>query len=203
MSGGQAGFGWGDAGYVFPYGYGGGPFGNDFNEDAGDAFSHRMSGGLVGGHVGYNQQFGNFVAGIEASIALANIGKSDVASPFYASNFFTTEVEWYAALTPRLGFAHDNWHFYGKGGLAYGQVYSRLHGYRDPELVYLSETFRKVGWTAGAGVDYALTDNIILGLGYEYVDLGSTPFRAFLPTARTGPLGRTARRTASMLPSTL
>ena len=32
------------------------------------------------------------------------------------------------------------------------------------------------GWTAGAGVDYAATDNVILRLEYRYTDYGHKNF---------------------------
>jgi outer membrane immunogenic protein len=37
------------------------------------------------------------------------------------------------------------------------------------------------GWTVGAGVDYAFTDNIIFRAEYRYSDFGSTTQQPFLP----------------------
>lgn len=192
-AGGHAGIGWGDADYTFAREGGDDfPFENYYNRDAGDTLSHRMSGGLLGIHAGYNQQFDNFVLGLEASLSAAGIGKSKVVSPFYPeSDLISTKVEWFATLTPRLGYANDKWLFYGKGGLAYGQVRSRIET-RDFDSEYpsdgnhVTETFRRLGWTAGAGVDYALSDNIIIGVDYNYVDLGSHTISRFAVDSRTG-----------------
>lgn len=188
--GGQACFGWGDADYAFPYGFENGPFTNHFNQERGDRFAHRMNGGLVGGHAGYNRQFGNLVVGIEASLSATNVGKSGVVSPFFPeSDRFNTEVNWLATLTPRAGYAYDRWLFTAKGGLAYGQVNSRIErlGSQGEGVVsHIDETFERLGWTAGVGVDYALTDKLVVGLDYSFVDLGAQTVSRFARDAGSG-----------------
>ena len=41
-----------------------------------------------------------------------------------------------------------------------------------------SPSSTRVGWTIGAGVEYALTNNITIGAEYLYADLGSTKILA-------------------------
>ena len=42
------------------------------------------------------------------------------------------------------------------------------------------------GWTAGAGVDYAATDNVIVRLEYRYTDYGRKDFTADLDGLELG-----------------
>jgi opacity protein-like surface antigen len=39
----------------------------------------------------------------------------------------------------------------------------------------------KTGWVAGFGMEYLLRPNVILNLGYQYVDLGTTSLTASSP----------------------
>jgi outer membrane immunogenic protein len=39
-----------------------------------------------------------------------------------------------------------------------------------------SQSETSVGWTAGGGVDYALTDQFVVGAQYRYYDFGSETF---------------------------
>ena len=47
-----------------------------------------------------------------------------------------------------------------------------------PRCCFNATSSVKVGWVVGAGVDYHLTRNLILGLQYQYVDLGSVSMAA-------------------------
>ena len=57
---------------------------------------------------------------------------------------------------------------YGIGGVAFAGIdTSQAAGSA------FSETRTNVGWTVGAGVDYALTDKFVVGAQYRYYDFGS------------------------------
>lgn len=189
-AGGHVGIGWGNADYTFANEGGDFPLYNYFNDHAGDTFSHRMNGGLAGLHAGYNQQYESLVLGLEGSFSLANVGKEYIQSPFYwddtRQDTISTRLNWLAMLTPRLGYASDRWLVFAKGGLAYGQVRSRIDTYSDGGRFDLTKTFSRTGWSIGAGVNYAWTDNIILGLDYNYVDLGSFTVSDFMRDSGTG-----------------
>lgn len=190
-AGGHAGVGWGDADYTFANDEGiDFPSQNYFNWDAGDTFSHRMGGVLLGVHAGYNQQYENFVLGLEGSLSLANVGRSGIHSPFNwndtRQDTISTRLDCLGMLTPRLGYASDRWLVFAKGGLAYGQVRSRIDAYSDVGRFDVTKTFSRPGWTIGAGVNYAWTNNIILGLDYNYVDLGSFTVSSFARDSETG-----------------
>jgi outer membrane immunogenic protein len=159
----QAGYGWGDVDYHF----------NDsghYNDEAGDSFGHSIDGWLVGGHIGYNYQINNVVLGIEGAISWSDIGKSDVISPYYPeSDTWETKVDWFGTVTPRIGYAFDRALVFAKGGLAFGKVANYVQDGSD----YVDSSDTRFGWTVGAGLQYALTNNVLLGVEYNYVDLGS------------------------------
>ena len=163
VAGVNAGYGWGDADYNFnTAGY--------YNDDAGDSFSHNINGAFLGGHVGYNYQIDNVVLGLEGALFWSDIGKSDVQSPYYDSDVFETKVDWFGTVTPRIGYAFDRTQVFAKGGLAFGKVKSSAYD-RDSGVLASGDSTR-AGWTVGAGVEYAFTDNVLLGLEYNYTDLG-------------------------------
>jgi outer membrane immunogenic protein len=162
VAGVNAGYGWGDADYRFAdEGY--------FNDDEGDRFKHTVDGAFLGGHIGYNYQIDNVVLGIEGALSWSDIGKNTL-SPYYDSDFFETQVDWFGTLTPRIGYAFDRAHFFAKGGLAFGKVKNTLHDTDSGDVISASST--RTGWTVGAGAEYAITDNVLLGLEYNYTDLG-------------------------------
>jgi outer membrane immunogenic protein len=75
---------------------------------------------------------------------------------------------------PRIGWAQDNWLFYGTGGLALTQV-STVFQFSDTfasaaERVKTSST--EVGWTAGGGLEIGLTPSWTLKLEYLHIDFG-------------------------------
>lgn len=106
---------------------------------------------IGGGHAGYLYQHGNFVVGGEVEAMLLDI-------TYEGFNFITIDNS--VALKARLGYAIDRFLVSGHAGGAY--VTTNFNGLKD------------WGWTAGANVDYALTNNLIVGAQYTYV--GFTEF---------------------------
>ncbi len=167
--------------------------------------------GLFGGaHIGVNRQEGNIVYGLQADFnwsglesgtaeawSLAPRGdEGDEAAGFTSA---VSEVDWYGTLTAKLGIAHGPLLAYLTGGLAYGKV--NLDGVVELEssfddggdLRFASASFSddetQFGYTLGAGVDYAVDHNVIIGFAYKYVDLGEVSTSAELSEFR-GPFGR-------------
>jgi outer membrane immunogenic protein len=75
----------------------------------------------------------------------------------------------------RVGYAHGNSLLYGFGGIAWGDV--DTSSILDTGETYLSGATDHVGWTAGVGVDYALSERFSVRVEYSYVDLGEEPWR--------------------------
>lgn len=149
------------------------------------------SNAIVGGKLGYNQQWGSFVVGVEGDISSLRINKSatptgnpfDVilppAVPNFASFNTTVSTSWIATVRPRLGYAADRTLLYATAGVAFADVrftntylgHSGGGSGNEAEASAASQT--KTGWAAGAGVDYALATNWILSLEYLHIDLGA------------------------------
>lgn len=139
-----------------------------------------FAGALVGGQVGYNVQFGKTVFGIEGDYGWTNAhGGKSCPNAF----FFTCEAEMdrIGSVTGRVGYAVGRALFYGKGGVAFGDVTLQTKqnaGVATPAsntpVNGSSET--AVGWTAGGGMEFALTNNVSAKAEYMYFDLGKDTY---------------------------
>ena len=126
--------------------------------------------GLFGGvQAGYNYQINQLVLGVETDFSLADInGDSDgFGGAGAAASFFDTNVDWFGTVRGRVGFAVDRTMIYGTGGFAYGRVENT---FTSPAAI-VSEDDTQTGWTAGAGVEHAFTDNLTAKIEYLFVDL--------------------------------
>ena len=77
----------------------------------------------------------------------------------------------------RLGFAVNNWMFYGTGGLAYADVrHTVTTSFAATGGAVLTGTSddTRFGWTAGAGFEWGFVPNWSLKAEYLYYDLGDT-----------------------------
>ncbi|MBS7695646.1 MAG: porin family protein [Chelatococcus sp.] len=145
--------------------------------------SSGSDGGFVGGgQIGYNYQFGQFVAGVEADIQYADMTSNNNNGAFYAGTGYigsqSNGVDWFGTVRARLGFAFDRALIYGTGGFAYGGGNS--NGYYYNGLYYKNGDDTRTGWTLGAGVEYAFTDNITARIEGLYVNLGKSGNNAYV-----------------------
>jgi outer membrane immunogenic protein len=74
-----------------------------------------------------------------------------------------------------LGFAVDHWLFFGTGGWAWGS-WNTSYALTGTAPFFTNSVNSHSGWTAGAGVEYAFTNNLIGRLEYRYTDLGSATY---------------------------
>ncbi|MEW9807050.1 outer membrane protein [Mesorhizobium marinum] len=121
----------------------------------------NLGGGAIGGYAGANWQVGKWVVGIEGDV---NFTANDGA--IYGIDIGTG---WQGALRGRLGYAIDSLLVYGAGGLAVSEV-----SVDAAPIIDETETF--AGWTVGAGVEYAFTQNWVTRLDYRYSDYGGSNF---------------------------
>jgi len=139
---------------------GGGGFGRSQWDSIGSSFD--VSGGLVGGTVGYNYQFGQAVVGVEGDIDWADInGTTNTACPFGCK----TTDNWLSTVRGRLGYAADRFMPFVTGGAAFGDIRASTPGFAGA-----SNT--NAGWTVGAGLEFAIAGNWTAKAEYLYVDLG-------------------------------
>jgi outer membrane immunogenic protein len=141
---------------------------------------------LGGAHAGYNWQSSSWVYGVDADISALHLNS---AMNTGLSDGLTTastnaDVNWYGTVRGRLGWSQGPALFYGAGGLAYGRV--DLNSSMSMPAVPLSLNTQtssvRTGWVAGGGIDYHWTANVILGVQYQYVDLGSVNLASSVTT---------------------
>jgi outer membrane immunogenic protein len=133
----------------------GGAFGNSsWTTPAGAVSSFSTIGALAGAQVGGNYQIGQFVIGAEADADWQNLRgatASGVCAPAIIGGCAVAS-NWIATLRGRAGFAADRALFYVTGGAAFTNVKPSTAA-----LTYGGGT--ETGWTAGGGIEYAMTDN--------------------------------------------
>jgi outer membrane immunogenic protein len=145
---------------------------------------YRISGAALGGGFGYNWQNGPWVAGIETDLAWADVsGHSNNCGPA-PGHACGTKVESLGTVRARLGMVYGGTSGYSglptkvapvgnRGTLVYvtgGFAYGDVHAWDALTPASGSKTY--TGWTAGAGVEWALQGNWSAKLEYLYVDLG-------------------------------
>jgi outer membrane immunogenic protein len=187
----NGGYGWGTADHTAGIGFAtSAPAFSSIGGPPNFVASHDLSGGVFGGHIGYNWQASSWVFGLEASAQWTDVKGSTslVPSTFGAAALttYSSRVQWLATATPRLGFAVNNWLFYVKGGLAAGEAeYTVSRDGGGFAGAVLSGTQQRVGWTAGGGIEWAYTPNWVFGIEGNYIDLGSQAYSG-IGIANTG-----------------
>ena len=138
----------------------------------------RNSGFAGGAHAGYNYQINSFVLGVEADIeglrARHNYNASYQSGEDTYNWGYTARMTVQGSLRARFGYAIDRALIYATGGLAIARI-KETYTDTDPSLAPGVEKFTstRFGWTLGAGVAYAFTDNWSARIEYRYTDLGS------------------------------
>jgi outer membrane immunogenic protein len=170
------------------------PIAGDFlNSSFPGGIGNGKSGFLGGGQAGYNWQTGAFVLGIVTDFDGTSLSKNfSFSSAPYTGFPFTGDtlnvnakasLDWLGTTRAKLGFVvtpDNRLMIYGTGGVAYGGGSSHFNLYDSANNFYWSgsPSSTRVGWTIGAGVEYALTNNVTIGAEYLYADLGSTKILA-------------------------
>jgi outer membrane immunogenic protein len=147
-----------------------------------DTFSINYSGGVVGGTFGAQIQSGHVLMGLEADIDWASISGSmsyvptifGAPAPIATINL-TTKIDSISTGRVRVGYAADNWLFYGTGGLALVGANTSVAtvGGASCTITLLGApctgSGRRVGAAAGAGLEYGFTPNMSAKIEYLYV----------------------------------
>jgi outer membrane immunogenic protein len=154
-----------------------------------------QSGFIGGGQAGYNWQTGAFVLGVVTDFDGSTLSKNFnyTSAPFAGVGpFFNGDtlnvnakasLDWLGTTRGKVGFVvtpDNRLMIYGTGGVAYGGGSAHFNIYDSYYNAYWSgnPNSTRVGWTVGAGVEYAVTNNITIGAEYLYADLGSTTITA-------------------------
>ena len=146
----------------------------------GQGFRQRNSGVMGGAQIGYNWQANNYVFGMEGTISgLDNKGSfTNTVFGVGLDDQFSWRANVLATVVGRAGFAVQNNLFYFKGG--YAGVNNRLSvvdNVANPSTGSGGQTHWHNGWTVGAGWEYGITRNWIVGLEYNYAAFGSQTYQ--------------------------
>ena len=149
----------------------------------GDSLTTNTHSGFIGGgQVGCNYQLAFWVFGVEGSFAAANI-KGDLHNTVFGNRLagapddvFTTKISSIGTVTGRVGYAWNNWLLYAKGGYAGANVEFSVSDTNAFNQGSGSETTWRSGWTAGTGLEYGITPNWIVGVEYDYFNLGTASY---------------------------
>jgi len=160
--------------------------------------------GFTGGvQAGYNMQFGSFVAGVEGDLNYIDRGNGNAAvAPGIAnangSTYYTISRgdpnKWFGTLRGRVGYAFDRALIYATGGIAFGggssdssiaQTVVSANGLTTTRFASNGGNGSSVGWTLGAGVEYAFSNAWSAKLEYLHVDLGSHNRAFYSPNSNT------------------
>jgi outer membrane immunogenic protein len=141
-------------------------------------YTHDSVSAFVGGgHAGYNFQRGRLVYGIEGDLEY-DAARNTVE---YQNDDWGYEAKMglQGSARLRLGYAFDHLLVYGTAGLAVGEFSFKsicdwcglFSESGATESGSMHQT--RVGWTAGAGLQYALNDRLSVRTEYRYTDFGS------------------------------
>ena len=149
-----------------------------------NTFDVSQSGVVVGGQLGCDYQTpSNFVIGIEGAASGSTMkGTRIIPLPDSPPDtaLLTIKTDFMPAVTGRIGYAFDTWLFYGKGGVAWASSkYSLAGNFSGAGAIVPSIPFdfeglsNRVGWTVGAGIEWAFAPDWSARLEYDYYDFGT------------------------------
>lgn len=119
--------------------------------------AHGFGGGVYGG---YNMQSGQMVYGGEADVNYSGVDNT--------ANGFTAKQGANGSIRGRVGVDLNPVLVYGTAGIAAANVKVNNAGAKDDSTM--------LGWTAGAGVEAFVTDNVTARVEYRYSDYGKKTF---------------------------
>lgn len=128
-----------------------------------------LSGWLLGATLGANFTLTEgFVVGAVGDIAWSDIGGYDVDTDL------SYDVNWMGSFRGRAGFDAGAFMPYLTGGLAFAGATADQAANENSQIHF--------GWTAGAGVEVAATENLSVDLLYRFSDYGSATYDLGAPT---------------------
>ena len=129
---------------------------------------YHVKGGVIGGAVGYNWQFQNYVYGLEADASFASIAGSSSACGlnFSDPHLCGTKSDAFGSARLRGGYLIDTTLVYATGGLAVARIKAYDAGFTA--VAAASGSGVKTGWTIGAGVERKLDTHWSVKAEYLY-----------------------------------
>jgi outer membrane immunogenic protein len=160
------------------------------------------SGFLGGAYAGYNYQINQLIVGIDGDYSWASLtGSGSDIGPTGFTSTKSDKFKWVATLTGRLGYAVNNWMFFGKAGAAWAgfSANSSTFNLVGANVSNGSTSSTRNGWTVGTGLEWGFARNWSAKLEYDYIkfsNASTTTTEVSVPAGVVTQLGRT--NTASM-----
>jgi len=152
-----------------------------------DTFNDSPQGVIGGAHVGYNQQFNQWVIGVEGSVDGTSLSKTGRGVPRRLRRRQHGRGD--IAIQPARIDPRPRRHWlgthpvYGTGGVAFAGVKNEfvdtIGTFTGIPGSTASFSNTRVGWTAGGGLEYALTNNWTLRAEYRFSQFGNHSFYPF------------------------
>jgi outer membrane immunogenic protein len=171
----------------------GGQFGNGGDTDLdgynlvrGDHSSYNESGLVAGGQLGFNYQWRWLVVGLEGDLGYMNLDGSGIQPAsvprFHSDTIGKSDSDFYTTFRGRIGIAHNNWLFYGTGGVIGVNFETRVIDTNStpPGSATIDADKQKIdwGWTVGGGIEYMINCRWSIKGEYLYYQLADQEFHA-------------------------
>lgn len=115
---------------------------------------------VAGGYAGFNFQSGALVFGVEGDLAATDMEETILGT--------TVEADMMGSIRGRVGYAFDRILAYGTGGVAFADVTASDGAVSDDNW--------HTGYVVGAGIEAAMTENILARVEYLYSDFGEETY---------------------------
>jgi outer membrane immunogenic protein len=142
-----------------------------------------------GAQLGYDWQLNNnLVIGVVGDVAFGDIKGDKCAEDTSidcsdaSASYLSSKINWLGTVRGRVGVAMNNFLVYGTGGLA---IAGMSMEYTNNDNLGDNDTAKQtlVGWAAGAGIEYKVTQNLSFGVEYLHADFGSSTYSFTAPSA--------------------
>ena len=155
------------------FGYGGASFGPYTNPlPLQGVFWPHTATGLIGGYqMGYNRELANrVVIGVEADSTFPSpLDQAALAN--MPPTAFNTTLDFVGTVRGRIGYAFGIWMPYVTGGFAWGHTNAAINDGSGAVVGHY-----QAGWTAGLGIEFAVSGNWTAKFEYDYVALSHQTF---------------------------
>lgn len=142
--------------------------------------STNIPGFIGGGQIGANYQVGSIVLGVEADFDGSTATKSTTVGALITGS---EQMPWLATARGRLGVAFGRFLVYGTAGGAATALVSNVNA---GAIGSSTTTSTHGAWTAGGGLEFAISESLSARLEYLYLDTGTINIGYVGPLVVTG-----------------
>lgn len=148
---------------------------------------------LGGGQIGCDYQTGAWVFGAEGQASWSDLKQdSNFAIPSFIGPIPVigrSKIDFIVTATARIGYAFDRALIFAKGGAAWAD--DEFSVFRTDGRLAASASDTPMGWTVGAGFEYAFMPSLSAKIEYNFMDFGKNR-EAFTCTAAAAGICTTA-----------